>query len=98
MDLPVNISQPATKPLFFNTFLMEKSGMNTTSDSGLLRLSHELRSWSLELRTKAKELSDASRRARKEAVRARTALHGCFLNAADLFRLEVARTWRMGRS
>ena len=48
--------------------------MNTRSDSSLDRLSDELRSHSLELRTKASELIYAGQRARQHAARARTAL------------------------
>src|SRR5713101_8085513 len=48
--------------------------MNTRSDFSLDRLSDELRSHSLELRTKASELIYAAQRARQHAVLARTAL------------------------
>ena len=47
--------------------------MNTTSDSGLRRRLEELRSHSLELRTKASELIGAAQRARQYSVRARAA-------------------------
>ncbi len=53
--------------------------MNTTSDSSLLRLSYELRSHSLELRTKAREFMYASQHARKNAALARTALKTAML-------------------
>ena len=49
--------------------------MNITPDSSLLRLTQELKSRSLGLRTRAKELSDASHGAREIAVEARAAFH-----------------------
>jgi hypothetical protein len=47
---------------------LDMTTTKTTPDSDLLRLSHEIRSRSVELRTKARELSDAAQRARATAL------------------------------